>query len=157
MSAVDVRELETKVQAMYRQVAQEPHGHYHFETGRALAERLGYPAEILDRVPAPAVDSFAGVGYFFDLAIQLEGARVIDLGSGSGMDSFVVISNGVINLSADKGAVFAEAVRVLTPSDGWSSPTSSLPDGCLSPWCATSICGPPASAAPPRRTTTSRP
>jgi hypothetical protein len=30
------------------------------------AERLGYPADVLDRIPARAVESFAGVGYFFD-------------------------------------------------------------------------------------------
>ena len=28
-----------------RDVAEKPHGVYHFEMGRALAERLGYPAE----------------------------------------------------------------------------------------------------------------
>jgi ubiquinone/menaquinone biosynthesis C-methylase UbiE len=138
--------------------------------GRSLAERLGYPAEILDVIPGPAVDSFAGVGYFLDLARLESGERILDLGSGSGMDVFfaahqvgdagsvtgidmtpaqlakaealradldyqnvqfvpghiedlpfedsqfdVVISNGVINLSAAKGAVFAEAARVLRP------------------------------------------
>lgn len=35
-----------------------------------------------------AIESFAGVGYFFDLGGLDEGARVIDLGSGSGMDVF---------------------------------------------------------------------
>jgi arsenite methyltransferase len=87
-AAVDSRELETKVKDMYRHVAQEPEGKYHFELGRALAERLGYPADVLDRVPDGACESFAGVGYFFDLAGLAEGERVIDLGSGSGMDAF---------------------------------------------------------------------
>ena len=35
-------ELETKVQDMYQQVALDPEGEFHFEMGRALAERLGY-------------------------------------------------------------------------------------------------------------------
>ena len=87
-AAVDTRELETKVKDMYRHVAEEPHGEYHFELGRPLAERLGYPSEVLDRVPEGACESFAGVGYFFDLAELAEGERVIDLGSGSGMDVF---------------------------------------------------------------------
>jgi arsenite methyltransferase len=73
---------------MYRAVATEPAGEYHFELGRPLAERLGYPAPVLDRIPAGAVDSFAGVGYFFDLAELRAGEHVIDLGSGSGMDVF---------------------------------------------------------------------
>jgi arsenite methyltransferase len=87
-ATVDTRELETKVKDMYRHVAEEPHGKYHFELGRTLAEHLGYPTEVLDRIPAGAIESFAGVGYFFDLAELSEGERVIDLGSGSGMDVF---------------------------------------------------------------------
>jgi arsenite methyltransferase len=87
-ATLDTRELETKVKDMYRHVAEEPHGRYHFELGRALAERLGYPADLLSRIPDRATESFAGVGYFFDLAELTEGERVIDLGSGSGMDVF---------------------------------------------------------------------
>ncbi len=86
---LDTAWLEQKVKAMYRAVAENPHGEYHFEMGRAMAERLGYPGPDLDRVPAPAIDSFAGVGYCFDLAKLEGGETVIDLGSGSGMDTFV--------------------------------------------------------------------
>jgi arsenite methyltransferase len=169
-AAEDVTELEAKVKRMYRAVAQQPHGTYHFEMGRALAQRLGYPSDLLERIPAGAVESFAGVGYFFDLADVQPGEHVLDLGSGSGTDAFVaaikvgsagrvvgvdmtleqlgkaellrrqgglaqvtfveghiedlpagdarfdvVISNGVINLAADKARVFAEAARVLRP------------------------------------------
>ena len=86
--SVDVAELEARVKDMYRHVAEEPNGDYHFELGRGLAEHLGYPAEVLDRIPSAAIDSFAGVGYFFDLADLGEGERVVDLGSGSGTDVF---------------------------------------------------------------------
>jgi ubiquinone/menaquinone biosynthesis C-methylase UbiE len=82
-------DLETKVKAMYREVAENPHGEFHFEMGRAMAERLGYLPADLDRIPAEAIDSFAGVGYYFHLLDEMEGARVLDLGSGSGMDSFI--------------------------------------------------------------------
>jgi arsenite methyltransferase len=87
-ASVDTQELEAKVKDMYRHVANEPEGKYHFELGRPLAERLGYPVDILDRIPTQAIESFAGVGYFFDLADLKEGESVIDLGSGSGMDVF---------------------------------------------------------------------
>jgi arsenite methyltransferase len=86
--SVDAQELEGKVKEMYRHVAEEPQGDYHFELGRPLADRLGYPGDLLDRIPAGAVESFAGVGYFFDLAELRPGEDVIDLGSGSGMDVF---------------------------------------------------------------------
>jgi ubiquinone/menaquinone biosynthesis C-methylase UbiE len=88
LTPIDVADLETKVKEMYRAVAANPGGSYHFELGRALAERLGYPASALDAIPKASVESFAGVGYFFDLAALEEGDRVLDLGSGSGMDVF---------------------------------------------------------------------
>jgi SAM-dependent methyltransferase len=167
---LNTTELEERVKRMYEEVALEPEREFHFETGRPLAERLGYPAADLDRIPAAAIDSFAGVGYFLDLAALAPGETVLDLGSGSGMDSFLaanqvgsdgrvigvemtdaqlakaralaaeggftqtdfregyiespplehglvdgVISNGVINLSPDKPAVFAAAARGLRP------------------------------------------
>jgi arsenite methyltransferase len=167
---LDQAELEERVKGMYQEVALEPEHEFHFETGRALAERLGYPTEDLDRIPSGAIESFAGVGYFQDLAAIAAGEAVLDLGSGSGTDSFVaalrtgaggrvvgvdmtdeqlakarrlaeeagfahvelragyienppvdeagfdcVISNGVINLSPDKPAVFAAAARTLRP------------------------------------------
>ncbi len=59
-SQVDSAELEAKVKTMYRDVAENPHGEFHFEMGRAMAQRLGYLPADLDRVPAEAIDSFAG-------------------------------------------------------------------------------------------------
>jgi arsenite methyltransferase len=169
-NTLDTQELEARVKEMYREVAENPEKEFHFETGRALAERLGYPPAELDAIPSEAIDSFAGVGFYFDLAALSPGDVVVDLGSGAGMDSFlaartvgsegrvigidmteaqlekaaglaaraglgnvefvqahieempvadasvdVVISNGVINLSADKVKVFAETARVLRP------------------------------------------
>ena len=86
---LDTSELEQRVKHMYEEVALEPEREFHFETGRPLAERLGYPADQLDRIPAAAIDSFAGVGHFLDLAALQPGETVLDLGSGSGMDSFL--------------------------------------------------------------------
>jgi SAM-dependent methyltransferase len=74
---------------MYREVAEHPEREFHFETGRSLAERLGYRPDSLDAIPAEATESFAGVGYYFDLAALKQGDTVVDLGSGSGMDSFL--------------------------------------------------------------------
>ena len=87
--ALDTGDLDRRVKEMYREVAEGPFNEFHFETGRALAERLGYPADELDAIPAEAIDSFAGVGYYFELAGITPGQTVVDLGSGSGMDSFL--------------------------------------------------------------------
>jgi arsenite methyltransferase len=87
--ALDTYELEQRVKEMYREVAEEPDKEFHFETGRPLALRLGYPAAELDVIPASSIDSFAGVGYYFDLAAIRSGEMIVDLGSGSGMDSFL--------------------------------------------------------------------
>ena len=168
IAAVDRTALESKVKSMYSDVAVNPHGEFHFEMGRAMAERLGYLPADLDRIPPEAIESFAGVGHFFHLASLQAGQQVVDLGSGSGTDSFIaalkvgstggvtgvdmtdaqlekaqrlaqtraipnvafrkayiedtglpteffdcVISNGVINLAADKARVFYEAARLL--------------------------------------------
>src|SRR5688572_26924764 len=57
--------------------------------GRALAEKLGYEKEDLDQIPQESIESFAGVGYFGNIVNFKEGERVLDLGSGSGMDTFM--------------------------------------------------------------------
>jgi arsenite methyltransferase len=168
LKKVNTDDLQLKVRNMYREVALHPQGEYHFEMGRGLAEKLGYETKDLDAIPQQSLESFAGVGYFHDLADIKPGDRVLDLGSGSGTDSFiaavysgvegsvtgidmtdeqlqkserlareykflnlhfvkgyieslpfadatfdVVISNGVINLSASKSKIFSEVSRVL--------------------------------------------
>lgn len=89
VGTINEAELEEKVKDMYREVATNPEGEFHFEMGRAMAERLGYDPADLDRIPAEAIESFAGVGYYFHLLDLKEGESVVDLGSGSGMDTFV--------------------------------------------------------------------
>lgn len=86
---IDNAELERKVKGVYEDVAERPSEDYHFKMGRDLAEQLGYSPTDLDRIPEAAVESFAGVGYHFDLANLDDGDDVLDLGSGSGTDVFV--------------------------------------------------------------------
>ena len=88
-TSVDRVALETKVKSMYSDVAANPRGEFHFEMGRVMAERLGYSPADLDAISDEAIESFAGVGYFFHLANLQPGERVVDLGSGSGTDSFI--------------------------------------------------------------------
>jgi SAM-dependent methyltransferase len=168
--AVDSVALREQVKDKYREVALDPHGKFHFHTGRYLARRLGYEDAFVQSLPDMAVESFAGVANPFALRKLSKGERVVDVGSGAGFDSFVaaeqvgpagkvvgvdmteemlaksrstaatlgfahvefraglaedlpvedgwadvVISNGVINLCADKRLVLSEILRVLRP------------------------------------------
>ena len=168
---VDAEALREQVRDKYREVATDPDRDFHFHTGRPLAARLGYDADVVDALPDRAVESFAGVGNPFSIRRLATGDRVVDVGSGAGFDSFIaagqvgpagqvigvdmtaemleksrataealgfthvafreglaeqlpvedgwadaVISNGVINLCADKKAVFEEILRVLKPN-----------------------------------------
>jgi SAM-dependent methyltransferase len=77
------------VQRMYTDVALMPAREFHFPTGRRACEFVGYPAEQLDRLPASAVESFAGVGYPFAAGVIRPGDTVLDIGSGSGTDALI--------------------------------------------------------------------
>lgn len=85
---IDLQQLRGYISDMYSDVARFPRGDFHFPTGRAIMERLGYAQEWLDRLPPKAMESFAGVGHHFDLDPLREGEHVLDLGSGSGSDVF---------------------------------------------------------------------
>ena len=89
ITEVNVEELEQRVKKMYADVALHPDSKFHFEMGYTMAQRLGYPTKDLDSAPTDSVKSFAGVGYYFDLADLQPGQQVVDLGSGSGMDTFI--------------------------------------------------------------------
>ncbi|HEU4647179.1 MAG TPA: methyltransferase domain-containing protein [Burkholderiales bacterium] len=170
---VDPEALREEVKSKYREVATNPHGEFHFHTGRRLAKRLEYDMGVVDAMPDSAVESFAGVANPFSLRPLERGERVVDAGSGAGFDCFiaarqvgpggrvigvdmlpdmlarsraaavqmgldnvefreglieempvedgwadVVMSNGVINLCADKRGAFQEIQRVLRPG-GW--------------------------------------
>src|ERR1041384_937774 len=74
---------------MYEEVAANPEGEYHFYTGRRAAEMYGYQRADLDAMPEAAVAAFAGVGCPIERAQFKAGERVVDLGSGAGLDSLI--------------------------------------------------------------------
>lgn len=168
---LDTALLREEIRKVYSEVARDPKKGYHFHTGPEYAvERLGYSRAELAELPDSVTAPFAGVGNPLAMGLPQPGETVVDIGAGSGLDTFLaarvvgrsgrviavdmndamlergrenvaltgmtqieyrkglaealplpdatanlVISNGVINLSPDKDAVFHEALRVLKP------------------------------------------
>jgi arsenite methyltransferase len=109
------------VRAMYTEVASRPELGFHFPTGRAACEQFGYPHDLLDRVPARALESFAGVGYPFQSDVIRPGDVVLDIGSGAGTDVFVALEQAgptgrVIGLDMTKA--MREKLRAITLDAG---------------------------------------
>ncbi|MDH3682848.1 MAG: methyltransferase domain-containing protein [Acidimicrobiia bacterium] len=86
---VDAELLRAEVRQKYKEVAVDPHGEFHFHTGRPLVARLGYDQTMVDALPDVAVESFAGVANPFSIAALAAGEKVVDIGSGAGFDSFI--------------------------------------------------------------------
>jgi arsenite methyltransferase len=81
--------LKDEILRMYQAVADQPESTFHFFHGREAAELFGYEAEWLDRAPAGAVASFAGVGNPHERSQLQPGETVLDLGSGAGLDAII--------------------------------------------------------------------
>lgn len=81
--------LREAIREEYTLVAVEPGRGYHFHTGRALAQRLGYTEEWLGGIPETCIESFAGTGNPFLSGILNPGEKIVDVGSGAGFDSLI--------------------------------------------------------------------
>lgn len=90
------------VETMYTWVARQPQQSFHFPVGRDACRQLGYPDAVLENVPDAVLESFAGVGYPFAVDLIRPGDSVLDLGSGSGTDTFIAA-----HLAGPTGKVYA--------------------------------------------------
>jgi arsenite methyltransferase len=86
---VDVVELRSAVSEHYAEVAEHPDGEYHFHTGRAAARQVGYDEALFDGLPEACVEAFAGVANPFAFGLPGDAERVVDIGSGAGLDALV--------------------------------------------------------------------
>jgi arsenite methyltransferase len=83
------QQLRDGVRQAYSAAADNPQAEHPFPVGRQFAESLGYPPGLLANLPAIAVEAFAGVSNVAVFANLPEGATVLDLGCGAGLDSLV--------------------------------------------------------------------
>lgn len=86
---VDLATLRDAISKEYEIVAAEPDHGFHFHIGRPLTKLLGYKDEWLEGIPETSIESFAGTGNPFSLGEIVPGERVVDIGSGAGIDSLV--------------------------------------------------------------------
>ena len=86
---LDREALRKEISKEYAEVANNPEKGYHFHTGRPLAKLLEYEDSLIDQVPQRALASFAGTGNPFSLGALRPGERVVDIGSGAGLDSII--------------------------------------------------------------------
>lgn len=90
MSDDDVDQQRTRlVREAYSAAARDPELEHPFDVGRELALGVGYPRELLDRMPTAAVATFVGVAAVSVAAPLESGDRVLDLGCGAGLDSLI--------------------------------------------------------------------
>lgn len=86
---ISTDELHSEVRKEYTNVALDPHKGYHFHTGREALRRIGYDETLYETLPEDNVASFAGTGNPFMLGTINKGETVVDIGSGSGLDSLI--------------------------------------------------------------------
>ncbi len=86
---LDFEQLREAIRQEYAEVALKPEQGFHFHTGRPLARMLGYDERWLDGIPEGSIESFAGTGNPFSLGLLQPGVRIVDVGSGAGIDSLI--------------------------------------------------------------------
>lgn len=86
---VDTKTLRKAIQDEYKEVAEHPDKGFHFHTGRRLTKIVGYKEEWLTGVSELSIESFAGTGNPFAMGELAAGEKVVDVGSGGGIDSLI--------------------------------------------------------------------
>ena len=92
--SLDLGHLRQAIQEEYTAVARDPGRGYHFHTGRPLARIPGYDDGWLESLPQGSIASFVGTGNPLRIGQLRPGERVVDIGSGAGIDSLIAANTG---------------------------------------------------------------
>jgi SAM-dependent methyltransferase len=118
---VDTDALRNAIKDEYKEVAEDPGKGFHFHTGRRLVKIVGYKDEWLKGVSELAIESFAGTGNPFAMGELAAGERVVDVGSGGGIDSLIaarmVGSHGAV-VGIDMTPAMLEKARAAAAESG---------------------------------------
>jgi SAM-dependent methyltransferase len=121
VAALNREDLRRRISEKYQDVAESPELGFHFHTGRPLARMLGYPSDVIERLPAATVDSFAGTGNPFLFGDLHPGEVVVDVGCGAGLDTLIAAQQVgptgrviAVDITAAMREKTAAGARVLT-------------------------------------------
>jgi len=108
-SGMTAAELREGVRLTFNRVAETPTAKFRFLVGPELARQVGYSEDVLAGLPPHASDSFAGLADLHPVLSLQPGERVLDLGSGGGMDA-VLAARAVVPGGVVKGLDLAESM-----------------------------------------------
>ena len=121
---VDIENLRKAIQDEYKEVAKDPDKGFHFHTGRTLTKIVDYKEEWFEGVSESAIESFAGTGNPFAMGELTAGERVVDIGSGGGIDSLVaarMVGPGGKVIGIDMTPEMLEKARAAAAESGFDN------------------------------------
>ncbi len=88
LNEMSSNEIKEAVKKKYSQVAKEPCVSFNFPVGKTFALKVGYPEEILDKLPQSMYESFTGANNPQPFVKLKDKEVVLDLGCGAGLDLY---------------------------------------------------------------------
>lgn len=88
LSEMTQDEIKDAVKEKYGEVVKDPCAAFNFPVGKTFALKVGYPKEILDKLPETMYESFTGANNPQPFIELKEEETVLDLGCGTGLDLY---------------------------------------------------------------------